>query len=278
MLNTAMQTFVNNSKTRPWTSKQTTKQIQTTTPTTTTKMVLESVKVTRDTRGAANFLPIFKILVETKSISLITAIQCLKTCKTMYASRKWFGDRRPVYKMICIEQYQKKKKEKQKAFFVKAKAFRKKQKTQKAVKKYNQLKSGIFEMVLKKLDSSISVEQNRRALVAGKKGNNLKLTLLEFVPGQNKFVRLLARKSIHKKFNVELTEFVSIQYPKLALLSGPGYNNGRNYRTHHLVIGVWVDTNKRPKVRSKRGGKRTKNKDNKPRLGRKKCPSCGGYH
>jgi hypothetical protein len=268
MLNTAMKKYIKN--TRPK------KHL----PVTNVTMNIESVTVHRTTKGATDFLPIFKILIETKSIPLSTGVRCLMTCKTMYRCRKWFGDRRPMYKMICIEQYQKRKKEQQIAFFAKTKVFRKKEKTQKALKKYNQLKNGVFEKVLKRIDTdTVSSEKYRRNLVSGKKGRDLKTSTQVFnnEPGLAKFVRLLARKSIGKKFNVELTEFISIQYSKLALLSGPGRNNGNGYRSHCLIVGVWVDTQKRQKTRSKRGGKRTKKKDNQPR-GRKKCPGCGGYH
>lgn len=259
------------------------KHLPRTRSTTTTSM--ETITVTKSvnviTKGAIDFLPIFKILIETNAIPLVAAIRCLKTCKLLYSCRKWVGDRRPMYKMICIEQYQKRKKEQQKTFFAKTKAFRKKQKTQKSLKKYNQLKTGVFEKVLKIFNTSVAnSEDQRKALIFGGKNTNSKMATLLFnqEPGLVKFVRLLARKSIGKKFNVELTEFISIHYSKLAFLSGPGKNGGNNYRSHHLIIGVWVNPQKRQKMRSKRGGKRTKNKDNKPRLGRKKCPSCGGYH
>lgn len=209
-----------------------------------------------------NYVLIFKLLTETESLPMNASVRFLMTCKRMYSYRKWYGNKRPLYKQICISNYQKKQEEKKKKFFDKTKVHRKKQKTEKAKKSYNQSKIPVFKTILQQLNKLLitDTDQYINALLNGN-GKKTEIPLGSHTIKINKsFIHLLARKSVSRRFRNELSQFVSIQYPRLTFGSGPGMNNGIGYHQTYLLLCIWG--NKKNFKKHKRG----------------LCKMCGLHH
>ena len=229
------------------------------------------------------FCQIFKILVETECLSLIDSIRCLQTCKYIYTRyRKWFGDRRPLYKIISTTKYNLRKQQEKTDYWKKIKQYKRQTETEKALKFYQSIKQLLLKEILKKLNQEF---QTKPHLIKDlynltvKSGDIIRLRFVsvDVIPGTNplvpykKFVKILKRKKIEYLFKRDLNEYIAIHYPKLSLLNG--HHNEVQPGSHDLGIKIYQDFSKRPKNTQRRGGKNKKYKNKK-----NWCIDCQEYH
>lgn len=179
---------------------------------------------------------IFKLLTEYKCLPFEDSINFLLTCKYLYASRKWFGDRRPIYKYICQRKYKIRKVVKQTKHRIQQKKNRHKKATRKANKIYDSLHQTICADILKSLTRHPPYQLIR---LYTHSWNFSFITHLS-VKVDKQFLRILCRQSIKRRFLRDINDQVAIYYPKLLI------KLTAKRRLDHLEMDLYLKKNIRP--------------------------------